>query len=47
VTIKCSDLEGAASGERLQGEWVRISQGFSTEEVLMDIMDKATIYKRF
>jgi hypothetical protein len=31
----------------LQGEWVRISQGFSAEGVLIDIMEKAATYKRF
>lgn len=37
ITIKCSDMEGGFE-ERLQGEWIRISQGVIAENVFLDIM---------
>jgi hypothetical protein len=46
ITVKCSDMN-VTSDSRLQGEWIRISQGANAEEILLDVIEKARLYKRF
>lgn len=46
ITIKCSNMDTACQS-RLQGEWIRISQGECAEKVILEIIEKAKGYKRF